>query len=210
MVSVEPAEQLPQVPDVQAGRFHGIEVAAASFPAGGRGVSQVRQRVLRRCGDGRAVNGAERIADIPIDHGLALGESAGVRDHRADRRCPGLADMRVAYVAVEDFGLGRIRPPPGHGDEDGALALAEIVGDRLAGLRWITEEAEYVVPKLECDAERDPVVSTSTGYRLLVPPEGGRLAACGGRAAWGAWGRAGRDRTAWCAWCAWGAWGGAA
>ena len=90
-----------------------------------------------------------------LDDGLDLGVRAGVVDDPAQpldvvRRQVG------AQRGVELRGLGRGSGVQGEGDQDGALALDQVVAGGLAGEVRVAEDAEQVVAELERLAERQP------------------------------------------------------
>ena len=79
-------------------------------------------------------------------------------------------EVRVAEVAADDRGLPRVGAGQGRGDQHRALALAQVVAGRLAGLGGVAEHAEDVVAQLERLAERQPVRAQSAGDSVGEPP----------------------------------------
>ena len=80
----------------------------------------------------------------------------GVDDRALQRGDLPVVEVGVADQLVDDPArrrrerLARIR------DEHGALALAQVVARRLAGLALVAEDAEDVIPQLERHPERMP------------------------------------------------------
>ena len=69
----------------------------------------------------------------------------------------GRVQARVTQVTSHQGLLLRARPLQRERDQHGALALAQVVAGRLAGLLRVAEHAEHVVAQLERLAERQPV-----------------------------------------------------
>ncbi len=122
-------------------------------------------------GDVRRGQGGQGLVDQLVDQRLDGGQRAGVHDDLAQRVDAGRVQVRVAEQAA------RPAPPgPGvaalqsRGDQHRALALAQVVAGRLAGLRRVAEDAEHVVAQLERLAERQPVARSSAASSAAAAP----------------------------------------
>ena len=120
----------------------------------------------------RPARSRERTAWVAelVDDGLDLGRGPGGVDDPAQ-----LGDVVGGEVgaerAVEERGVGGRGGVEGEGDQDGALALDQVVAGGLAGGGRVAEDAEQVVAELEGLAQRQP--TDQKGSKVVL--EDGKL-----------------------------------
>ena len=90
----------------------------------------------------------------------------------SDATCPS-SSVGVADQLVHDPPRRRRERLARVGDEDGALALAQVVARRLSGLALVAEHAEHVIAQLEGHPERMPERGERGRLREIRPRERG-------------------------------------
>lgn len=132
---------------------------------------------MLQCGSGRwragdGVEGGQGTGVPGGDHVFDRGAGAGGVQDRAYAGGAVVVQVFGADQGVEELSLGGVRSLGGQGEQDGVLALAQVVQDGLAGVVGSAVDAEEVVaqlkglPERECVARQGGVQVRSASARV--------------------------------------------
>ena len=101
-----------------------------------------------------------------VDHRFGAREGSGVRNDGAQSLDAGVVEAGIAEQGTQMAALRIIGPLMRESDEHRALTFAQIISCGFAGLLWVAEDPENVVPQLEGFTEGQSVSGVGGGDLL--------------------------------------------